>query len=93
MCFLYVSTCFAQAFLTSSRGVFLRSNHGNLSGASNLAVLDHHNQMAKTATSEWALCLSMGPGVCLEGLILRNIRKSTVPALSSSKVGDTPRKG
>lgn len=63
------------------------TSHGNLSGASNLAVLDHHNQLAENMandTSEWALCLSMGPGVCLEGLIIRDVRRkrmNNVPKL------------
>eukprot|EP00964_Phaeocystis_antarctica_P151248 scaffold118805_cov63-Phaeocystis_antarctica.AAC.1 len=29
-------------------------------------------------TSDWAVCLSMGPGVCLEGLLLRNVRGAAV---------------
>ena len=37
--------------------------HGNLSGASNLAVLDCHNRSnIELPRSKWALCLSMGPG-------------------------------
>lgn len=55
--------------------------HGNLSGASNLAVLDHHNEMTKKQmrdTIRWVLCLSMGPGVCLEGLVLRNVKRNLV---------------
>ena len=44
--------------------------HGNLSGASNLAVLHHHIVHVNTGR-DWVLCLSMGPGVCLEGLLLR----------------------
>ena len=69
------------------------TSHGNLSGASNLAVLDHHNQMVKNKTgetSEWAVCLSMGPGVCLEGIIIRDVRKTQIMALS--KVIEDPRK-
>lgn len=60
--------------------------NGNLSGASNLSVLNHHNEMAMkqmqnsefdagTLTSKWAICLSMGPGVCLEGILIRDARK------------------
>uniref|UniRef100_A0A7S1Y785 FAD-binding domain-containing protein n=1 Tax=Grammatophora oceanica TaxID=210454 RepID=A0A7S1Y785_9STRA len=49
--------------------------HGNLSGASNLAVLDHHNNLPERG-SEWAVCLSMGPGVCLDGVLLRDARVS-----------------
>ena len=57
-------------------------NNGNLSGASNLAVLNHHNELANgnilggpgKAASEWSICLSMGPGVCLEGVLLRDVR-------------------
>jgi len=61
-------------------------NNGNLSGASNLSVLNHHNEMAMEKTrnvkfntgiskSKWAICLSMGPGVCLEGILIRDARK------------------
>lgn len=60
------------------------TSHGNLSGASNLAVLDHHNQMVKNRTgdtSEWAVCLSMGPGVCLEGILIRDVRKTSTMAV------------
>ena len=65
--------------------------HGNLSGASNLAIVDHHNQMTKNqmsnTTSEWVLCLAMGPGVCLEGLIMRDLRhKNTAPVISPPSV-------
>jgi alkylresorcinol/alkylpyrone synthase len=46
--------------------------HGNLSGASNLAVLDHYTRNAlDRGEVTWAVCLSMGPGVCLEGVLLR----------------------
>jgi len=49
--------------------------HGNLSGASNMAVLDHHNRCCGHGESanKWVFCLSMGPGICLEGLLLRRI--------------------
>lgn len=43
--------------------------NGNLSGASNLAVLDHQEKRADGAA--WVVGLSMGPGMCLEGLIFR----------------------
>ena len=45
--------------------------NGNLSGASNLAVLHHQAQLPDGRP--WVVCLSMGPGVCLEGLILRKV--------------------
>jgi predicted naringenin-chalcone synthase len=75
-------------------------NNGNLSGASNLCVLDHHSQLADLSdrnmnaeaaasigmgsaparpTSEWAVGLSMGPGVCLEGVLLRDVRRKAPP--------------
>lgn len=47
------------------------TRNGNLSGASNLAVL--HEQLQLTDHRPWALCISMGPGMCLEGLILRRV--------------------
>lgn len=43
---------------------------GNLSGASNLAVLDAHYRGTGNKR-EWSLCISMGPGVCLEGVLLK----------------------
>lgn len=42
--------------------------HGNLSGASNMAVLDHHNRSVEYV-GKWVLCISMGPGVCIEGIL------------------------
>lgn len=42
--------------------------NGNLSGASNMAVLDKQN---KLGGRNWVVCLSMGPGISLEGLVLR----------------------
>jgi len=44
--------------------------HGNLSGASNMAVLDHHNRACETI-DKWVLCISMGPGVCIEGILCK----------------------
>lgn len=72
--------------------------HGNLSGASNIAVLHHHSLRAMqqvpatlSPTSDWAVCLSMGPGVCLEGLLLRNVRSAAVHgAALVLGVGRTP---
>jgi len=46
--------------------------HGNLSGASNMAVLDHHNRSCEL-DDKWVLCISMGPGVCIEGILCRRI--------------------
>ena len=53
-------------------------SHGNLSGASNLAVLDWYNKSQKSKDwnqkrSQWAICLSMGPGPCLEGVLLKSL--------------------
>ena len=39
------------------------TEHGNLSGASNLAVLDCHNRDYRGPRAEWVICLSMGPGI------------------------------
>jgi len=52
--------------LASSYAVM--TQHGNLSGASNMAVLDHHNRSTEIV-DKWVLCLSMGPGVCIEGIL------------------------
>lgn len=56
--------------------------HGNLSGASNMAVLDHHNQrrlLGPPSDTEWCVCLSMGPGVCLEGIFMRSMHMGVLP--------------
>jgi len=61
--------------------------HGNLSGASNLAVLDVHNsrdEAQRSTSGEWAVCLSMGPGVCLEGVLLCDVRKKVRRAANSA---------
>jgi len=49
--------------------------HGNLSGASNMAVLDHHNRgnTDEEEDNKWVLCISMGPGVCIEGILCRRL--------------------
>jgi len=49
---------------------------GNLSGASNLAVLDQQNARGGR---EWVVCLSMGPGACLEGLVLLRVQPLQQP--------------
>jgi predicted naringenin-chalcone synthase len=50
--------------------------HGNLSGSSNLVVLDHLRRLAATNAEgveekEYCVCVSMGPGVCVEAVLLR----------------------
>lgn len=64
-------------------------SHGNLSGASNLCVLDHHNRHIAVANgkprSSWAICLSMGPGPCLESVLLKCLH----PDPTRSTVGVT----
>lgn len=68
------------------------NNNGNLSGASNLCVLNHHNQLrAKNqgdalSTSGWAVALSMGPGVCLEGVLLRDVRVGSPTCFPSTQI-------
>ena len=68
------------------------NNNGNLSGASNLCVLNHHNQLrAKNqgdtlSTSGWAVALSMGPGVCLEGVLLRDVRVGSQNCFPSTQI-------
>ena len=41
--------------------------YGNLSGSSNLVVLDFNR---RTEYSRWNICLSVGPGICLESLLV-----------------------
>ena len=49
---------------------------GNLSGASNLVVLDRVRRMAGSgrgiyAAKRYCVCISMGPGVGIETILLR----------------------
>ncbi|CAE8686085.1 unnamed protein product [Polarella glacialis] len=55
--------------------------HGNLSGASNLSVLDYQNRVVENGR-QWVLCLAMGPGVCIEGLLLQRV--SSPPRITES---------
>lgn len=67
--------------LASSYAVM--TEHGNLSGASNMAVLDHHNRgnTDEEEDGKWVLCISMGPGVCIEGALLRRMNFVEEPEL------------
>ena len=48
--------------------------YGNLSGSSNLVVLDfNRNRDINPQMKEMVVCVSMGPGVAMEGLLLRNL--------------------
>lgn len=47
---------------------YVLKNYGNLSGSSNLVVLDKNRSVSKR---EYCIGLSMGPGVCIELLLLR----------------------
>ncbi|CAE8585686.1 unnamed protein product [Polarella glacialis] len=60
--------------------------HGNLSGASNLSVLDYQNRVVENGR-QWVLCLAMGPGVCIEGLLLQRV--SSPPRITESRASDT----
>ena len=70
------------------------NNNGNLSGASNLCVLNHHNELRATnqghelSKSGWAVALSMGPGVCLEGVLLRDLRVELPSCISSAQIDE-----
>ena len=52
--------------------------HGNLSGASNLAVLNHHLRYVNTSRS-WVIGLAMGPGICLEGVLFKRMAQQQGP--------------
>jgi predicted naringenin-chalcone synthase len=46
-------------------------NYGNLSGSSNLVVLDHNRRREiNPVQRSFSLCLSFGPGVGMEALLL-----------------------
>jgi predicted naringenin-chalcone synthase len=53
---------------------------GNLSGASNLVVLDHIRRVEQTQRYPYVVCLSFGPGVCVEFLLLRNLTTKLYPS-------------
>ncbi|CAE8587869.1 unnamed protein product [Polarella glacialis] len=55
--------------------------HGNLSGASNFSVLDYQNRVVENGR-QWVLFLAMGPGVCIEGLLLQRV--SSPPRITES---------
>merc|ERR1712224_534658 len=40
-----------------------------------MAVLDHHNRRCtdEEEDNKWVLCISMGPGVCIEGILCRRL--------------------
>ena len=57
--------------------------HGNLSGASNMAVLDEQNKMV--GGREWVVCLSMGPGIAIEGLVLRRVSRISGDQMEENK--------
>lgn len=47
----------------------IMKKYGNLSGSSNIVVLDHHTRIPNT--KDWIICLSMGPGISMMGLLLK----------------------
>ena len=51
------------------------TEHGNTSGSSNLAVLHHEltRDQDVAARRDWIMCLAAGPGICVEGALLRRI--------------------
>ena len=51
------------------------TEHGNTSGSSNLAVLHHEltREQDVSTRRNWIMCLAAGPGICVEGALLRRI--------------------
>lgn len=47
---------------------YVTKQYGNLSGSSNLVVLDHQRRLGKQNN---VVCISMGPGLCVESLYLQ----------------------
>ena len=78
----------ADSLGVSSKNLYssweVMNNNGNLSGASNLSVLNHHNELRQRSqgvsplSSGWAVGLSMGPGICLECVLIRDIRPGRI---------------
>jgi len=46
--------------------------HGNMTGATNLQVADYFRRSDAYMKYEWATCVSFGPGLGMEGLLVRN---------------------
>lgn len=64
--------------LTSSW--YCMKKFGNLSGSSNLVVLDHQRKMAgDTRSKEFVVCMSFGPGVGMELILLRAVAAPHTP--------------
>lgn len=56
---------------TASSWKVLRE-HGNMTGATNLQVADDWRNSEAYYKYEWATCVSFGPGLGMEGLLVRN---------------------
>jgi len=61
--------------------------HGNMSGATNLQVADHYRRSKESLKYPWAVCVSFGPGLGMEGLLLH---VCTPRSLSSRQRISTP---
>jgi predicted naringenin-chalcone synthase len=55
---------------TNSSWSVLRA-HGNMSGCTNLMVADHYRHSEQRHQYRWGVCVSFGPGLGMEGLLLR----------------------
>jgi predicted naringenin-chalcone synthase len=55
---------------TNSSWSVLRA-HGNMSGCTNLMVADHFRHSEQRHQYPWGVCVSFGPGLGMEGLLLR----------------------
>jgi predicted naringenin-chalcone synthase len=53
----------------------IMKNYGNLSGSSNISVLDHSRRSGERI--DWAICAAFGPGISVELTLLRRV--CTVP--------------
>jgi len=61
---------------------YVMENYGNLSGSSNLVVLDHWRKMPKDVKVEarrHVVCMSFGPGIGMELILLKAVAPE-VPA-------------
>lgn len=48
-------------------------NKGNMSSASVFFVLDEFRKKGRVAGRDWTVALGFGPGISIEGVLLRNI--------------------
>jgi len=69
--------------------------HGNMSGCTNLMVMDDFRRTPTNTKYAWGLCVSFGPGLGMEGLLVRYRGEhgfnTSVPSIIALTSSPTPR--